>query len=595
MTFSPRDRAYTLFGILIALFLGALDQTIVSTALPQIVADLEGLHRYDWVATSYLLASTVLVPIYGRLADTHDRKTIELWSVGIFLAGSFLCGVAGEFGALPLLGDGMTQLILFRAVQGAGSAGLFAMAFIIIADLFPPAERGKYQGFVGAVFGISSVLGPLIGGLLTDHGSGLVPGIEGWRWVFYINVPVGALAVWFIVTRMPNLPPKEARTPLDYVSALLLVTGLVPFILALRLDKQEHPWGAPETILLLVCGLVLLVLFVFRSLHARHPILDFSLFRNRVFGRSCVALFFQGAAFLSILIFLPLFMVQVVGVSATGAGFSLVPLSLGVVAGSVLSGQIVSRIGHYRAQMLAGGVVLLTGLYLLSRMGPDVSYGRVTFYMCLCGVGIGPSFPLYTLAIQNAVDLRRLGQATSASQFFRQMGGVIGVAVMGTVFATTLHGAMQSRPGAAEQVASAGFQEEVGMGEGDDVAARVRQQYAEQFDALAAALRRGDEPALDTLLAALPSPTRAQIRQAAAAHDPEVVDRVLRTLRPEMEARAERAAREAAEAMRAAFTLAITRIFFLGLCVAAVAWLATWFVPELPLRRTIEGPLGGEV
>jgi len=238
-----RNKIYTLVGILLALFLGALDQTIVATSLPRIVSDLHGLSRYAWVATAYLLASTVLVPIYGKLADTHSRKTIELWAVGIFLTGSFLCGAAGEFGTFPLLGDGMSQLIIFRAVQGIGGAGLFAMAFIIIADLFPPAERAKYQGIVGSVFGVASVAGPLIGGFLTDYATGWIPHVEGWRWVFYVNLPIGIVALWFIVSRMPRLEPKGERTGLNKLSALLLLLTLVPFVLALQLDRRSYPWG----------------------------------------------------------------------------------------------------------------------------------------------------------------------------------------------------------------------------------------------------------------------------------------------------------------------------------------------------------------
>ena len=207
---SPRDRTLTLFAVLLALFLGALDQTIVATALPRIVQDLGGVTRYAWVATAYLLASTAMVPIYGKLADITSRRTIELWAIGLFLIGSALCGLAGEFGPLPVLGDGMTQLIVFRALQGLGGAGLFAMAFIVIADLFPPAERGKYQGFVGAAFGIASVLGPVLGGLLTDHADGWIPGVAGWRWVFYVNVPFGAVALWFVLRRMPPLRARRA-------------------------------------------------------------------------------------------------------------------------------------------------------------------------------------------------------------------------------------------------------------------------------------------------------------------------------------------------------------------------------------------------
>jgi len=451
MPLTARDRALILTAIMLALFLGALDQTIVSTALPAIVADLEGLDRYAWVATAYLLASTSLVPIYGKLADMHSRRTIELVAVSLFLTGSFLCGVAGEFGSLPLIGDGMNQLILFRAVQGLGGAGIFGMAFIIIADLFPPSERGKWQGLIGATFGVASVLGPLVGGFLTDHGGGIIPGIEGWRWVFYVNVPFGALAVWFIVRHMPPLVPPGEKTPINRISAALLVLGLATLITGLQLDKLRYPWlpglgPAPleawwsgwVTLGLLGVAAAALTLFTRRTLREPNPILRLSLFRNRVFSTANAAQFFFGAVFLSLILFLPLFMVNVVGVSATRAGVSLIPLSLGVVAGSTLAGQLVSRIGHYRRIMLAGTALLFVGVLLLARMDADVAYGTVTFYMVLCGLGMGPAMPLYVLAIQNAVDVRYVGQATSANQFFRQIGGMVGAAVMGTILAVGL-------------------------------------------------------------------------------------------------------------------------------------------------------------
>lgn len=402
MTLSVRDRNFTLVGVLLALFLGAIDQTIVATALPSIVDDLGGLSRYAWVITAYLVASTVLVPIYGKLADTYSRKRIELWAVSVFLAGSFLCGLAGEFGPLPLLGDGMNQLIAFRALQGLGGAGLFSLAFIIIADLFPPKVRGKYQGLVGGVFGIASVLGPLLGGLLTDHAGGILPGVAGWRWVFYVNLPFGALALWFIARRMPPLRPRGDAARLDPLAALLLLLGLAPLVVALQLDRVAYPWASPVTLGMFAFAAAMLLAFVLRSLRSGNPVLDLQLFRNPVFRVSTLALFFQGAAFLCTVAFLPLFMVNVVQVSATGAGLTLVPLSLGVVAGSVVAGQLVSRFGRYRLLILVGSVVLFVGTYLLSRMTPDETLGRVTLYMAIAGLGIGPSLPLYTLAIQNA-------------------------------------------------------------------------------------------------------------------------------------------------------------------------------------------------
>lgn len=452
---SSRDRAFTLAGVLLALFLGALDQTIVSTALPRIVEDLGGVERYAWVATSYLLVSTALVPIYGRLADLMSRRRIEIWAIGLFLAGSVLCGIAGKFGPLPIFGDGMMQLVLFRGLQGIGGAGLFAMAFIVIADLFPPAERGRYQGFVGAVFGVSSILGPVLGGVLADRAGGILPGVEGWRWIFLVNLPFGAVALTFILKRMPPLIPAGAAGggTLDRGAAALLVAGLIPLVLALQFDRRRYPWlpgmepiggGAAvpaeawATLLLLAAGGVALALFVRRTLRSTNPLLDLDLFRNPVFRWSNAAAFLFGAAFLSILFFLPLFMVNVAGVSATAAGVAVMPLSLSLVAGSTIGGQFVSRRGHYRRVLLVGGGALLCGTLLLASLDPTVPPARITLYMILCGLGIGPTFPLFTLAVQNAVDVRRVGQATGAIQFFRQIGGTVGTAVMGTVLAVGL-------------------------------------------------------------------------------------------------------------------------------------------------------------
>ena len=434
---SRRDRNATLAGVLIALFLGALDQTIVSTALPRIVQDLGGVTRYAWVATAYLLASTAMVPIYGKLADVTSRRTIEVWAIGLFLAGSMLCGLAGEFGPLPVLGDGMTQLIVFRALQGIGGAGLFAMAFIVIADLFPPAERGKYQGLIGAAFGIASVVGPLLGGLLTDHADGWIPGVAGWRWVFYVNVPFGAIALWFVIRRMPALEPAE-RGRVDLVAAALLVSGLVPLLLALQLDKQAYPWTGVVTLGLLAAGAVLLVGFGVRTARSSDPLLDLGLFRLRIFSASVAALFFYGAAFLSLVIFLPLYLVNVLGVSATSAGAALIPLSMGVVFGATVSGQLVSRLGTYKAFMVGGGLVLLAGMFGLTRLAVDTPFGVVIALSAVCGLGVGPTLPLFPLAVQNAVDVRRLGQATSATQFFRQIGGAVGTAALGSVLALSL-------------------------------------------------------------------------------------------------------------------------------------------------------------
>lgn len=503
----------TFGGILLAMFLGSLDQTIVSTALPRIVADLHGLDRFTWVATAYLVASTALVPIYGKLADMYSRRTIEVVAVSVFLLGSGLCGLAGEFGPLPVLGDGMNQLVVFRAVQGLGGAGLFAMAFIIIADLFPPAERGRYQGFTGAVFGVSSVLGPLLGGFLTDRGSNFLPGVAGWRLVFYVNLPLGLVALWFILSQMPPLRPRTAPKPFDFVSALLLMVGLGPVVVALQLNKAVYGWSSPLTLGLLGGGLAALALFVARSLRHENPILNFGLFQNKVFRTANAALFLMGGAFLGVIIFEPLFMVNVLGESATRAGASLIPLSLGVVTGSLLAGQMVSRFGHYKRWMLGGLALLLGGLSLLATMPPTVPYYRVLLYLGTCGLGLGPTMPLYTLAVQNATAPQLMGQATSASQFFRQIGGAIAASVLGAVLTLTL---AQNMPAAAAPVA--------------------HQATLAEGPALAAASTR-------------PTP-----------------------------------------AVRAAFSKAISRVYLFNIFLVVGGLVMTLFIPELPLRKSNDGP-----
>ncbi len=592
MTLSKRDRVYTLVGILLALFLGALDQTIVSTALPKIAEDLRGLDRFTWVATAYLLASTVLVPIYGKLADTYPRKTIELIAISIFLAGSFLCGLSGEFGSLPLLGDGMTQLILFRALQGVGGAGLFSLAFIIIADLFPPNVRGRYQGLLGATFGIASVVGPWVGGLLTDYGSNIIPGIEGWRWVFYVNVPFGALALWFIVQRMPQLQSGGERAPLDGLSAVFLVLGLVPLVLGLQLDKNDFPWAGAVTLSLLGTSLIFLILFVLRSLMSSNPILDMRLFGNRVFSLSNLAVLLLGAAFLATIIFLPLYMVNVVGVSATRAGVSLIPLSLGLVFGAIVAGQLVSFFGRYRLLMLIGGAILFVGLWLLSSMTAEVPYWRVTLYMVICGLGIGPSLPLYTLAIQNAVEVQKLGQATSTVQFFRQIGGTVGAAVMGTVFATSLATSFDSFsaaggvPGEVVLFSS----EELAATGGADVGARIHTSFETQFEAVSAAARAGDEVALRRALEAGPMPDLAQTlalqQDRQLQGDPDRMASFLEQQRALFDQEAANLIESITGQIREAFNAAITLIFRYLIWVVIAGWLVTIPIPVLSLRTT---------
>ena len=555
---SDRDRTVIYLSILLALFLAALDQTIVATALPRMVEDLGGMERYAWVATAYLLMSTAMALVYGKLADTYPRKFVTLGAVGIFLFGSMLCGLAGEFGDLPLIGGGMNQLVLFRGIQGAGGGGLFAMTFIVIADLFTPAERGKYQGFVGAVFGVASVLGPLIGGLLTDHAGGWIPGIEGWRWVFYVNVPIGGLALWFIIRRMPRLDPPPSQARPDLLGAALLVGGLIPLILSLQIDKRSYPWipgvsaGADPTALsswvttaLFVGGGVLLALFIMRSRKVPGPILELRLFQDPVFRRANASAFFIGAAFISVTIFLPLFLVNVLGVSATRAGAALIPFSLGLVFSATLAGQIVAKVG-YRRPIVFGAALFFVAALLLAGMESDIRYWQITLYMVMCGVGVGPGMPLFTLAIQNAVDVRLIGQATSACQFFRQMGATMGAAVMGTVLAVTL----------ASSFADLG--REVGPLTDGTV---VVEQHVSTGGA--------ELPAL--ILASFEArAVRAQSEREASA----------------ILAEGEIVAARIGVSVRDAFSAATRRIYFLTAIMIAIGGVLAMRIPELPLRTT---------
>jgi EmrB/QacA subfamily drug resistance transporter len=577
----------TLLGVLLALFLGALDQTIVATALPRIVEEFHALARYTWAATAYLLGSTVMVPIYGKLADMHSRRAIELSAIGVFLTGSMLCGLAGVAGTLPVLGDGMMQLIVFRGLQGLGAAGLFAMAFIIIADLFPPAVRGRYQGLVGATFGLASVLGPLAGGYLTDHGGAIVRGVSGWRWVFYVNVPIGLVSL-AIVARMPPLLPEGTAKRLDVPSTALLVAGLTPLVLALSLDPASLGGGSALRLALFAVAVVALVVFSLRSASIEHPILDLRLFQNRVVAISSVAVFMFGAAMFGVIIFLPLFLVNVVGVSATRAGVSLIPLSLGVVLGSVVGGQMTARIGRYKPLMLAGEALLLVGVVLLSQMDVDTTYGRVTAYMVLCGAGLGPTLPLYPLAVQNAVDFTKIGQATSATQFCRQIGGLVGAAGLGALLGFGLVGALRAEladvpgAGAAGDISIRGAGVDALLGK---IRGSVHAEMARRYDAVCDAIAAGDSARVERCVLDEDAATRKTAREILGAPE-QTRTEMLPRLRAEFDRETVDVMTRAANGIRVAFAAAVTRVYTCVAVVVGLGWLVTWLLPELALRKT---------
>ncbi len=426
---TQQQKIFTLIGAFLGVLLAALDQTIVATAGPSIQADLNiEATLFGWVTTAYLVSSTVMVPIYGKLSDIFGRKPILLIGIGIFLVGSVLCGFATE----------TWQIIAARGIQGLGSAALFTSALAIISDIFPPTERGKYSGLFGAVFGLSSVVGPLVGGFLTDNFS--------WHWVFFVNIPVGAIALGFILSKMPNLNLVQNKPSIDYAGAAALLLTTIPLLLALSLGKTEvRPnetgflWGSLEILGMFALSFVSLIAFMVIERRAKDPLLDLGLFKNPAFSIGNAAAFVIGMAFLSAIVFLPIFMQNVVGLSATSSGFAGLPLVIGLVIGNVLSGQLVSRFGRYKPLMLGGLIIMMLGFAIAGfTLTPQSTFWEVFLKMLVMGMGLGPSIPLYTLAIQAAAPVQKMGVATSSATFFRQMGSSVGLAVFFSVFGNVL-------------------------------------------------------------------------------------------------------------------------------------------------------------
>ncbi len=509
-----RTKAFILAGVLLGLFLAALDQTIVATALPAIIEDLNGLNLLAWVSTGYLLASTAMVPIYGKLSDLYGRRIILLWGILVFLAGSVLCGIAGT----------MMELIVYRVVQGIGAAALTSTAFAIPADLFTPAERPRYMGIFGAVFGLSSVLGPYLGGFLTDNWS--------WRWVFYVNMPVGAVALAFIILKMPKLA-SGLKAPIDWLGTVLLIVGVVPLLLGLTLDKSTHGWTSPLILGLFALAFVATALFLFVESRAASPIISLDLFRNRTFSVTVVASVLNGAAFFGAILFLSLFMVNVLGLSATAGGTALIPLTLSLVVGSILSSALVHRVGRYKPMILVGFAIMLVGFFLLSQMDMSVTRWGVTWRMIVLGLGIGPALPLLNLALQNAVPFDKVGSATASRQFFQQLGQALGAAIFGVILTTTLTGQiaanfkpitaqlpgeLQSRFDPARLTGNTSGGEGATGGTvdaGEQIAGEITTQFEQQRTLLTAALQSNDPQAQAALLNNTQTPP--QIRELLQA------------------------------------------------------------------------------
>ena len=412
---SSRARLEILGAVLLGLFLAALDQTIVGPILPRIVSDLNGVDYYTWVVTAYLLTSTVSVPIYGKLSDLFGRKPMLMIGIGLFLVGSALSG----------LSQSMEQLIAFRAIQGIGAGALFPISLAVIGDLFTPRERGKYQGLFGAVFGISFLIGPFLGGTLTDNLS--------WHWVFYVNLPIGLIALFVIWRLLPTVRRPDASRNIDYAGVLTFAAGIVPILIALT-NAQNGDWGSPGVWGLLAVGVAFLALFVWVERRAKEPMMPLHLFRNRTFSLSMVAVFTAMFGFFGAVVFLPLWYQVVQGASATESGYKLLPFLFGLILSSVVSGQLVSRTGHYK--WLAAGALALAavGVGLLTNLRADTPDLVLWTWMFIAGVGIGPSMAVFTIIVQNAVPFSELGAATSSLTLFRQIGGTVGLTFAFTLF-----------------------------------------------------------------------------------------------------------------------------------------------------------------
>ncbi|MEO6058415.1 MAG: MDR family MFS transporter [Candidatus Limnocylindria bacterium] len=514
----PRARTEILIAVMLAVFLAALDQTIVGTALPRIVDDLKGNEFYTWVVTSYLLTATVSGPIYGKLSDLFGRRPMVMFGVSLFLIGSALSGISQE----------MWQLVAARGLQGLGAGAIFPIALAVVGDLFTPVERGKYQGLFGAVFGISALIGPAVGGFLTDNFS--------WHWVFFVNLPIGAVALVIIWRLLPPIKHPERARSIDYLGSVVFAAALVPILIGLT-NKRTLEWNDPWVGGLILVGMAFSALFVWVESRASEPILPLSLFRNRSISVSLIAVFLASFGFFGAIIFIPLWFQTVLGSSATQSGYQILPLLAGLIISSVVSGQVISRTGRYRWLIVVAMALVAVGLALMTQLRGDTSLSEMWVWMVVAGMGIGPSLAAFTIVVQNAAPFAQLGAATGALTFFRQVGGTVGLAIGGTLFATALTSELPP------EMAAAGVPQEI---------ARFASSAAgSDFSSV------GDLGA--QILASVPE----QFRPAVEPFVPNIVN-----------------------GFHNAFSIAIGGALWIGVVAAIGATVATlFFLPELPLRK----------
>ena len=520
---SHRQKMEVLFAVMLGLFLGALDQTIVSPALPTIATELTGNELYVWSITIYLLTSTISVPFWGKLSDLYGRKPIFMIGIVIFLIGSALSG----------LSQNMAMLILFRGIQGIGAGSLFPVALAIIGDMFTPAERGKYQGLFGAVFGVAFVIGPLVGGFLTEQVS--------WHWIFYVNIPIGLVALFVISRLLPNVKAAHATRNFDILGGAIFTVAISLLLVGLT-NKQFGEWTDPTVGGFILAGLVGTVLFILAEARAREPIIPLGMFRNRTYTSSMVSTFFASFAFFAAIIFLPRWFQFVHGFTPTDSGLAALPLMVGLIFSSIVSGLLVARTGRYKWLVVGAIVVMAIATALMTQLTADTPLLIVWGWMFLAGLGVGPTFSVFTIIVQNAVPFHQLGVATSNLTFFRQIGGSVALAIVGTIFGSTFLEQM------SPQLTAAGVPAPVVAGFGQASASG-----AIDFNALTGT---GDLGA--AILAGIPEAFRGAV-------EPFIENIVA--------------------GIHQAFSLAVAQTFWIGVAAAIVAAVAAMFMIEHPLRE----------
>ncbi|MGV3529551.1 MAG: DHA2 family efflux MFS transporter permease subunit [Flavisolibacter sp.] len=517
-----------LLGVILAMLLSSLDQTIVATAMPTIVQELHGIEHLSWVFTAYMLGSTVTVPIYGKLSDQFGRRNLYLLAIVIFLISSVLCG----------LSQNMTQLILFRALQGIGGGAMMVNSFAIIGDVFPPAERGKYQGMIGAVFGLSSVAGPLLGGWITDNTS--------WRWVFYVNIPIGALALVVLSSALPKIASHLKDRRIDWLGAFFIMTTLVPLLLSLVWAGSVYAWSSAQIILLLGIAVASAFAFLWVERKAPNPIIALNLFRNKTFVTSIISMFFTAMGMFGAIIYIPVFSQGVIGGSATHAGLVLTPMMLALVVASTVSGQLISRTGKYKVLAITGTVIIVLALFLFSTMQAGTTNSKLILRMIVLGLGLGSTMPIFTLAVQSAFPPQRLGEVTAASQLFRSVGGTVGTAILGGIMNNRLAaqaGHLKDEPFVAQM-------RQLDLGAQDGT-----------FDAtmIQSVLNQTNREHIETMLSKVPAAQQAAVNSSFESF-------VL--------------------AAKTAFSQAVDGIFLVSALLMLVALVTVFFLPEIPLRRS---------